>query len=70
MISRRGLRNRFALSLNYELPFGKDLTGAKKLALGGWQVNTIAVWETGKDFSIFNGGTRVDMTTALCPSAM
>jgi hypothetical protein len=54
------IRNRFALSLNYELPFGKESTGVKKLAIGGWQVNTITVWESGKDFSILNGGTGAD----------
>jgi outer membrane receptor protein involved in Fe transport len=49
------IRQRMALSLNYEIPFSKGLTGAKKMALGGWQFNTIAAWQTGKSFTINNG---------------
>jgi hypothetical protein len=51
------IRNRFALSLNYELQYGKNFTGLKKLALHGWQANTIVVWQSGKPFSILNGGS-------------
>jgi hypothetical protein len=51
------IRNRFALSLDYELP-GKNFTGAKKLALGGWQTNSIVAWQSGKDFSITNSGSN------------
>jgi hypothetical protein len=47
------LRHRFALSVNYELPF-KNIQGPAKYALGGWQINSIASWQTGKPFSIFN----------------
>ena len=50
------LQNRFALSLNYELQYGKEFTGIKKLALSGWQTNMIAQWQSGKVFSIENGG--------------
>jgi hypothetical protein len=54
------IRNRFALSLDYELPFGKQLTGLRKTALGGWQVNTIVAWQSGKPFTAVNGGTGID----------
>jgi hypothetical protein len=47
------IRNRFALSVNYELP-GKTLKGAEKIALGNWQTNAIVAWQSGKDFSITN----------------
>jgi hypothetical protein len=47
------IRNRFALSINYELP-GKSFSGIEKLALGGWQTNSIVAWQSGKDFSITN----------------
>ena len=50
------LQNRFALSFNYELQYGKEFTGIKKLALSGWQTNMIAQWQSGKVFSIENGG--------------
>ena len=35
------LRHRFVGTVTYELPFGKNFTGAKKLALAGWQANTV-----------------------------
>jgi hypothetical protein len=47
------IRNRFALSINYELP-GKNFSGIEKLALGGWQTNSIVAWQSGKDFSVTN----------------
>ena len=50
------IQNRFALSLNYELQYGKEFTGVKKLAFSGWQTNVIARWQSGKVFSIENGG--------------
>lgn len=40
------IRHRFVASVNYELPFGKSLHGLMKQALKGWQVNSIAVWQT------------------------
>ncbi len=49
------IRSRFALSINYELPF-KNFKGIEKIVLGGWQVNSIASWQSGKPFSIFNTG--------------
>jgi hypothetical protein len=55
-IAENDIQNRFALSLNYEFQYGKNFTGAKKLALSGWQMNTISVWQSGKPFSIVNGG--------------
>ena len=56
------IRNRFALSLNYALPFGAKLTGFKKTLLGGYQINTITVWQSGKPFDIVNGGGGNDVT--------
>jgi hypothetical protein len=60
--AENNIANRFALSLNYEIPFGKSFSGMEKAALGGWQVNTITVWQSGKPFSIVNGGTGIDGT--------
>ena len=51
------IKSRFAISLNYQLPFGKNFTGIKKTALYGWEVNTISAWQSGKPFSILNGGS-------------
>jgi hypothetical protein len=54
------LQNRFALSLNYELQYGKEFTGIKKVALSGWQGNIIAGWQSGKVFSIIESGSGAD----------
>ncbi len=54
------IENRFALSVNYQLQYGKEFTGVKKAALSGWQTNMIAVWQSGKPFSIINSGSGAD----------
>jgi hypothetical protein len=51
------IHNRFALSLNYQEQWGKEFTGIKKAFLAGWETNTIAVWQSGKPFSIVNNGS-------------
>ncbi len=63
-VAENDIEHRFALSLNYELQYGKNFTGLKRLALHGWQANTILVWQSGKPFSILNGGTT---DTTLVP---
>ncbi len=50
------IQNRFALSLNYQFQYGKEWHGFKKELLAGYQVNSIAVFQSGKPFTIFNGG--------------
>jgi hypothetical protein len=62
------IRNRFALSANYEFQYGKTWTGVRKLALTGYHVNTIAVWQSGKPFSILNGGGNNDNTSFVDPN--
>jgi hypothetical protein len=59
-IAENDIANRFALSLNYELQYGKEFTGVKKAVLSGWQVNSIAAWQSGKPFTITNGGGGID----------
>jgi Carboxypeptidase regulatory-like domain len=54
------IQNRFAISLNYELQYGKEFTGLKKAALSGWQTNVIGVWQSGKVFSIVSSGSGAD----------
>jgi len=51
------LRHRFLASATYELPFGKNFNGAKKIALGGWQANTILVWNSGSPYTITDNFT-------------
>lgn len=46
------IRHRIAFSASYELPFGKTMTGGKALLLKGWQVNTIAYYQSGQPFTV------------------
>ena len=55
-VAENDIQNRFALSVNYEFQYGKGWHGIEKQALAGWQVNSIAVWQSGKPFTILNGG--------------
>ncbi|MBB5327759.1 TonB-dependent receptor [Tunturiibacter gelidoferens] len=59
-IAENDIQNRFALSLNYEIQYGKQFTGFKKAALSGWQINTITAWQGGKPFTITNTGAAAD----------
>jgi hypothetical protein len=64
-IAEDDIQNRFALSLNYELQYGKEFTGIKKAALGGWETNMIAVWQSGRPFTIINSGSGADNPEGL-----
>ncbi|MGI4758604.1 MAG: TonB-dependent receptor domain-containing protein [Janthinobacterium lividum] len=56
-IAENDIQNRFALSLNYALAADHHFGNAiESFALGGWQINTITVWQSGKPVSILNGG--------------
>lgn len=52
------IRHRWVTSLVYELPFGKgkqflnNIGKAGQLVIGGWQLNTIASWQTGVNRSV------------------
>jgi hypothetical protein len=60
------IRSRFALSIDYELPFKNFSNKAEKEVLGGWEVNSIVAWQTGKPASITNtGGSYSDVANPL-----
>jgi hypothetical protein len=59
------IRSRFALSIDYELPFKNFSNKAEKAVLGGWQVNSIVAWQTGKPVSITNTGSPNDLANPL-----
>ena len=59
-VAENDIQNRFALSLNYQLQYGKNFTGIKKVAFSGWQANTITVWQSGKPFTITSTGSGAD----------
>ena len=52
--SELDVQNRFAMMLNYQLPFGQGYTGVKAAFVKGWQFNAIDVWETGQPFTVTN----------------
>lgn len=52
------IRHRYAFSLNYELPFGRNSSGAVKHLIGDWQVNMLAYWQSGVPFTVFNATAR------------
>jgi hypothetical protein len=54
------IQNRFALSVNYQFAAGHKFTGISKALFGGWQANTITVWQSGKPFTILNSGSGID----------
>lgn len=71
------VRHRFAATIAYEIPIGKSFTGAKGAALKGWQVNTLAYWQTGLPFTVTNSapvsaknsaGTTLSVTQDLLPA--
>jgi hypothetical protein len=64
-IDENDIQNRFALSLNYDVQWGKEFTGIKKAFLGGWSANMITVWQSGKPFTINNSGSGVDNPEGL-----
>jgi hypothetical protein len=55
------VRRRAVLMGNYELPFGKSLTGFRKGLLGGWQLNLVGVLSDGLPFSITNASAKGNM---------
>ena len=54
------IRQRFALMLNYQLPFGSTLTGWRGGLVKGWQLNAIDVWQTGFPFTVTNASPRTN----------
>jgi hypothetical protein len=48
------IRNRGVLTANYALPFGKNLHGVEGVLAGGWQANTLMVWESGEPFTVID----------------
>ncbi len=49
------------MRVNYELPFGKSATGFIKTAIGGWQVNAIAFWQSGEPYTVTDGQNLINL---------
>lgn len=48
------IRNRFTATANYELPFGRKMTGFAGQLVKGWQMNGIYSYATGQPFTVLN----------------
>ncbi|MDR3734882.1 MAG: carboxypeptidase regulatory-like domain-containing protein, partial [Acidobacteriaceae bacterium] len=59
-LSEQDVQNRFAMMLNYKIPFGNKYTGVKALLAKGWQFNAIDVWQTGMPFTVNNATPRTN----------
>jgi hypothetical protein len=55
------VRHRVAITANYELPFGKTSNAIGKHLIGGWQLNSIFVFNTGLPFSVTNNTQRANV---------
>ncbi len=66
------VRNRFTITANYELPFGKSLKGFVGQIGKGWQVNGIYAYATGQPFTVLNQAAPQQNTgiTADRPNAL
>ncbi len=55
------IRHRWVFTANYELPFGKSLKGWQAALAKGWQLNSIASYQTGLPFSIVSSNARINL---------
>jgi hypothetical protein len=50
-----GIKHRISFRVNYEFPFGKSGSRMTKLAIGGWQANLLAFYQSGVPFTVLDG---------------
>jgi hypothetical protein len=50
-----GIKHRISFRVNYEFPFGKSGGRLTKFALGGWQANLLAFYQSGVPFTVLDG---------------
>jgi hypothetical protein len=62
------VRHRIGFLVNYELPWGRSMTGSAKHFVAGWQVNAVAGWQTGVPFNITNAAARANTGGADRPN--
>jgi outer membrane receptor protein involved in Fe transport len=56
-VSNIDLPQRLVFSASYELPFGKSGPGIYRYVAGGWQLNTIASFQSGNVIAVSQNGT-------------
>jgi Carboxypeptidase regulatory-like domain/TonB dependent receptor len=59
--SNIGFKHKITGRINYELPFGKGATGFKRTAIGGWQLNAIAFWQSGEPYTITDNQNLINL---------
>jgi outer membrane receptor protein involved in Fe transport len=64
------IRHRFTLNVNYLLPFAPNATGLRGALARGWQVNAIAILQTGPPFTVVNGAAQANTGAADRPDAV
>jgi hypothetical protein len=62
------VRHRVGFLVNYELPWGREMTTAARHFVAGWQVNAVASWQTGVPFNITNAAARANTGGADRPN--
>ncbi len=61
--SSQDIRHRFAATANYTLPFGKGATGARALAVAGYEVNALGFWQSGSAYTVLNSNAQINLPT-------
>jgi hypothetical protein len=62
------IRQRFTMGVNYELAFARGATGIAGVLAKGWQVNGIAVLQSGRPFTVTNNSARGNTGSADRPN--
>ena len=56
-----GFKHKFTIRASYEIPFGKGTSGIRKQVEAGWQVNTIAFWQSGQPFTVLDNQNLINL---------
>ena len=62
------IRHRITAGVNYELPLARGSTGIAGLLAKGWQVNGVAVMQSGRPFTVTNNSARGNTGSADRPN--
>lgn len=60
--SGEDVHDRFTWTVNYQIPFGKSLTGFMAEIAKGWGLNAAGSWQTGLPFTVTNGQNLTGVT--------
>lgn len=55
------VRHRIAGNLNYQLPFGKSMSGLSGKIIGGWEAVLMGFWQTGIPFTVVDGNPAINL---------